>query len=525
MIPLARDVKRRGYLSDRGQQSGGDQHDRSSDKLIFLSLTAYLLLLGNIEGNQATMDDTRLQNFVDRCWDEEIVPTLIDYIKIPNKSPAFDPDWVVHGHMDQAVALFEAWGRAKIADIDGATLEVVTLPGRTPVILIEIPGAGDDSVLLYGHLDKQPEMVGWFEGYGPWLPLLKGDKLYGRGGADDGYAMFGALTAILALRDQGIPHSRAVILIEACEESGSYDLPFYIDHLASRIGEPALVVCLDSGCGNYDQLWVTTSLRGMIGGSLHVRVLDEGVHSGDASGVVPSSMRVLRTLISRLEDENTGEIRPPELYAQIPPERIEQARRAGAVLGDLLYNKFPFAGDTKPVTTDHTELVLNRTWRPQLAVTGIEGLPSLVDAGNVLLPYSTAKLSLRVPPTLDGDRAGALLKTLLEENAPYGATVSFTLEKSGSGWNAPTLASWLERSLSRASEAAFGKPPAFMGEGGSIPFMAMLGEKFPQAQFVVTGVLGPHSNAHGPNEFLHIPTGKRVTAVVAHVLKDQLGQA
>jgi acetylornithine deacetylase/succinyl-diaminopimelate desuccinylase-like protein len=467
------------------------------------------------------MDDARLQRFVDRCWDDEIVPTLVEYIKIPNKSPAFDPDWAAHGHMDKAVSLLEGWARAKIAGLAGATLEIVRLPGRTPVILIEIPGAGRDTVLLYGHLDKQPEMVGWAEGYGPWIPLMKGDKLYGRGGADDGYAMFGALSAILALQDQGIPHSRCVLLIEACEESGSYDLPYYVDHLASRIGDPALVVCLDSGCGNYDQLWLTTSLRGMLAGSLSVRVLDEGVHSGDASGVVPSSFRILRNLISRLEDETTGEIRPAELYAQVPPERVAQARRAAEVLGDELHTKFPFPSGMIPVSDDHTELVLNRSWRPQLAVTGIEGLPSLIDAGNVLLPYSTAKLSLRLPPTLDGAASGATVKKLLEDNPPYGATVSFTLDKSATGWNAPALAPWLERSLARASQATFGAPPAFMGEGGSIPFMAMLGEKFPKAQFVVTGVLGPHSNAHGPNEFLHIPTGKRVSAVIAHVLKDQ----
>src|SRR5260221_3887355 len=472
------------------------------------------------------MDDSRLGKFVGQMWDDDIVPTLVEYIKIPNKSPSFDPDWAAHGYMDDAVSLFERWARAKLAGLAGASLEVVRLPGRTPLILIEIPGAGkkpggNETVLLYGHLDKQPEMVGWFEGYGPWKPLLKGDKLYGRGGADDGYAMFGALSAILALHDQGIAHSRCVILIEACEESGSYDLPFYVDHLAARIGTPALVVCLDSGCGNYDQLWLTTSLRGMIAGALTVRVLAEGVHSGDASGVVPSSFRILRQLLSRLEDEATGAIRPAELYAQVPSERVAQAKRAAAALGNQLHEKFPFPAGMSPVSDDLTELVLNRTWRPQLAVTGIEGLPALADAGNVLLPYTIAKLSLRLPPTLDAVASRAIVQKLLTDDPPYRAQDGFESDKAGTGWNAPALAPWLERSLNRASEAAFGKPAAFMGEGGSIPFMAMLGEKFPRAQFVVTGVLGPHSNAHGPNEFLHIPTGKKVSQVIAHVLADQ----
>ncbi len=471
------------------------------------------------------LDTARLGRFVDQCWGDEIVPTLVDYIKIPNKSPAFDPGWAAHGYMDEAVRLFEGWARERLQLLTGATLEIVRLPGRTPLMLIEVPGNSADTVLLYGHLDKQPEMVGWSDGYGPWTPRLDGDKLYGRGGADDGYAMFGALAALLALRDQGVPQARCVIVIEACEESGSYDLPFYIDHLAARIGSPSLVICLDSGCGNYDQLWMTTSLRGIAAGTLTVEVLGEGVHSGDASGVVPSSFRILRELLSRLEDEVSGAVRPSSLYAQIPAERVAQAKRAAAALGDAVYTKFPFAGGTRPMSDDPTELVLNRTWRPQLAVIGIDGLPPPADAGNVLLPFTTAKLSLRLPPTLDAEAAGKALQQLFEQDAPGGARVVFTPQAASPGWNAPALAPWLETSLAGASQAAFGAPPAYMGEGGSIPFMAMLGERFPSAQFVVTGVLGPHSNAHGPNEFLHLPTGRRITRVIAQVLADHHARA
>jgi acetylornithine deacetylase/succinyl-diaminopimelate desuccinylase-like protein len=466
------------------------------------------------------MDQAKLSRFLEPLWNDDIVPKLVDYIRIPNKSPAFDRDWAAHGHMEAAVALFAGWAQGKLAGIAGATLEVVRLPGRTPVILIDLPGAGDDTVLLYGHLDKQPEMTGWAEGMGPWTPVLKGDRLFGRGGADDGYALFGALAAILALKEQGIARARAVILIEACEESGSYDLPYYVDHLAPVLGQPSLVVCLDSGCGNYDQLWLTTSLRGLVSGTLTVRVLGEGVHSGDASGVVPSSFRLLRRLLSRLEDETNGAILPAELHVQVPAERIAQARLAAAALGREIYAKFPFAGTTRPMAEDLVELVLNRTWRPQLAVTGIEGLPAIASAGNVLLPYTSAKLSLRLPPTLDAAEASAAVSALLEKTPPDGAEVSFVAKDAATGWNAPKLAPWLERSLARASEAAFGRPPAYMGEGGSIPFMAMLGAKFPDAQFVVTGVLGPHSNAHGPNEFLHLPTAKRISAVIAQVLAD-----
>lgn len=464
------------------------------------------------------MDTDRTRRFVDTFWDDSILPSITEYIRIPNKSPHFDPDWVEHGYMEDAVKLMAAWAEPHLAALPGATLEVVRLHGRTPLIFIEVPGDSDDTVLLYGHLDKQPEMKGWAEGTGPWTPVRKGDKLYGRGGADDGYAIYACLCALRALSEQKVPRGRCVILIEACEESGSYDLPFYVDHLMGRIGKPSLVVCLDSGCGDWDRLWLTTSLRGIAGGSLTVRVLTEGVHSGDASGIVPSSFRIARGLLSRLEDEATGEIRLAELYVQIPPQRIEQAKQAARVLGEQVHAKFPFAGATRPMADDLGEMVLNRTWRPQLAVIGMDGYPAPRDAGNVLLPYSTAQLSLRTPPTLDAKAAVQAVKRMLEADPPYGAEVEFDAGEGQSGWHAPPLAPWLEKAVTEASQAAFGNPAAYMGEGGSIPFMGMLGEKFPDTQFVITGVLGPHSNAHGPNEFLHIPTGKRVTMVTARLI-------
>ncbi len=466
------------------------------------------------------MDIAKLKAFVGHKWDVDIVPQLVRYIAIPNKSPMFDADWQAHGYMDQAVSLMETWAKAQ--DVPGMQVEVVRLEGRTPLIFLDIPasgeGSGDDCVLLYGHLDKQPEMTGWDDDLGPWKPVLKGDRLYGRGGADDGYAIFGSLTAILALRDQNLPHARCVVMIEACEESGSYDLPAYVDHLAPRIGKPSLVVCLDSGCGNYEQLWCTTSLRGLAGGNLRVDVLHEGVHSGDASGIVPSSFRILRELLDRVDDEKTGKIRLDGLFVDIPAERKAQAAKVAEVLGDEVWNKFPFMEGMAPMAGDNTERVLNRTWRPALSITGVDGMPPLSSAGNVLRPFTAVKLSLRLPPTLDGTAAGNLLRDTLLKDPPNGAKVSFELEKSSAGWNAPALAPWLEQAIDDASQASFGKPAMYMGEGGSIPFMGMLGEKFPGAQFMITGVLGPHSNAHGPNEFLHIPMGKGVTACVAQVV-------
>ncbi|MEO8603256.1 MAG: M20 family metallopeptidase [bacterium] len=458
------------------------------------------------------------RSFIDGVWTNSIVPALTKYIEIPNQSPAFDREWQAHGHMDRAAALIVEWVRAQA--VPGLQIEIVQLPGRTPLLWMEMPGDNAETVLLYGHLDKQPPMHGWSDGLGPWTPVLRDGKLYGRGGADDGYAAFACVAALQALQHARQSHARCVVLIEASEESGSPDLPAYVEALADRIGTPSLVVCLDSGCGNYEQLWITTSLRGLIGGALTVTVLDEGVHSGGASGIVPSSFRIARQLLSRLEDERTGTILPEALYVDVPPERRTQADAAALVQGSEIAGSFPFAGSTRAVTHDPAELLLNRTWRPQLAVTGAAGLPAPSGAGNVLLPQTTLKLSLRLPPTLDAGVALRTLRQTLTSDPPYGAQVTFDAEQGTTGWHAPILAPWLAESVARASRDVFGKDVCFQGEGGTIPFMALLGERFPQAQFVITGVLGPHSNAHGPNEFLHLATGARLTACVAQVLAD-----
>lgn len=460
------------------------------------------------------MNKNKVSEFVNGVWDESITSELIDYIRIPNKSPDFDSEWAEHGYMEQAVEQFQRWCLAQ--EINGMQLEVIRLNGRTPLLFMDIPGESEDTVLLYGHLDKQPEMTGWRDGLGPWQPVINNDKLYGRGGADDGYATFASLTAIKALQSQGIPHAHCVVIIEACEESGSYDLPFYIEALSERIGQPDLVICLDSGCGNYDQLWNTTSLRGLVGGSLEIDVLDEGVHSGDASGIVPSSFLVLRQLLDRIDKD--GRITLEQCHVDIPESRQQQARLAAEVLQDGAYKKFPFADSTQPLNDDPVELILNRTWRPALSITGIGGVPAIEDAGNVLRPGTIVKLSMRIPPTCDADKAAKAVKQILETDPPYAARVQFKGDWNADGWHAPEMAPWLEEAISHASDSYFGKPAMHMGEGGTIPFMGMLGEKFPGAQFLITGVLGPHSNAHGPNEFLHIPTAKKLTCCVAEVI-------
>jgi acetylornithine deacetylase/succinyl-diaminopimelate desuccinylase-like protein len=457
-------------------------------------------------------------------WDDDIVHVLHDYIAIPNVSMVFDSAWREHGHMQRAVELITDWCRAR--PIPGLVVEVHELPGRSPLLLVEVPPTAappagalgeTDTVLLYGHLDKQPEMEGWRAGLGPWTPVLEGDRLYGRGGADDGYAAFASLTAIEAVHASGGAHARCIVLIEASEESGSPDLPAYVDALADRIGSPSLVVCLDSGCIDYDRLWVTTSLRGLAAGTLSVDIVREGLHSGDVSGMVPSSFRIARSLLSRVEDERTGEMTLPALRVQIPSDRLAEAAATAAEIGAIA-DRYPFVDGAGPTTDDPTEQLLARTWRAALSVIGASGFPPFDRAGNVLRPSTRLRLSVRLPPTCDPESACAALGAALVADPPYGANVRFDDLRLAPGWNAPPFAPWLTRALEAASVGAFGRPARTFGEGGTIPFMGMLGAAFPEAQFVITGVIGPDGNAHGPNEYLHLPTARRVTASIASLL-------
>ena len=462
--------------------------------------------------------DAVLGDHIAREWATSVLPTLHDFIHIPNVSAAFDADWHAHGHMHRAVGLVRDWCARR--SIVGMVVEVHELPGRSPLLLIEVPAfggmTGNDTVMLYGHLDKQPEMTGWRDDLGPWKPVVEGDKLYGRGGADDGYAAFASLLAIEAAQLAGLAHHRCIVLIEASEESGSPDLPAYLDALGPRIGSPSLVLCLDSGCMDFERLWVTTSLRGMASGQLRVDILREGVHSGSASGVVPSSMRIIRQLLDRVEDSGTGRVLVPELHVDVPADRQAQAEAVAAEfpIGD----HFPWVDGARPAVDDPVDQLLATTWWPTLSTTGVDGIPSVDLAGNVLRPHTALQLSFRLPPTCDADAALAAIGTALTAEPPYGARVRFLNGRCGPGWNAPSFAPWLADALDAASLAEFGRPSRAFGEGGTIPFMGMLGDMFPEAQFVITGALGPDSNAHGPNEYLHLPTAQKLTGVLARLL-------
>ncbi|ONI72898.1 peptidase M20 [Actinosynnema sp. ALI-1.44] len=466
------------------------------------------------------MEHNTLNSTVSRLWDAEILPSLSELVTIPALSPAFDPDWATTGHLDDAVTHVSKWITAR--DLPGATVETVRLEGLTPLVMVDVPatpGAEDaGTVLLYGHLDKQPPVGGWSEGLGPWTPVLRDGRLYGRGAADDGYSAYAATAALEAVRAGGGSHARCVILLETSEESGSPHLAPYLEHLRDRLGDVTLVVCLDSGGSDYSRLWLTTSLRGMVSADVTVRVLDAGAHSGLAGGIVPSSFRIMRTLLDRVEDSATGDIPLSAMNVEIPPHRVEEAKVSADAAAGKVGTSFPLAGGTRPVTDDGLELLLNNSWRPTLSVIGASGMPEPYDAGNVLRPYTTLSLSFRLPPTADSAAALEQLTQALTTDVPYGAQVELTRSEVAYGWDAPELAPWLRTTLDDVSSTVFDAPWGTVGLGGSIPFMNLLATTYPSAQFLVTGAVGSDSNIHVPDEWLHLGQAARVTTSVAEVL-------
>ncbi|SFA79021.1 Acetylornithine deacetylase/Succinyl-diaminopimelate desuccinylase [Amycolatopsis marina] len=466
------------------------------------------------------MEQNSVRETVRGLWKNDILPSLSGLVEIPALSPGFDSDWQRSGHLDAAVEHVRAWLAAR--EIPGASIDVVRLADRSPLLLLDVPatpGAEDrGTVLMYGHLDKQPPVGGWSSGLGPWTPVLREGRLYGRGSADDGYAGYAATAALEAVRAGGGAHARTIVLLETGEESGSPDLPAYLEHLGDRLGRVTFVVCLDSGGNDYERLWLTTSLRGMAQVRVTVRVLDSAQHSGLASGVVPSSFRVLRGLLERIENSETGAILLDELNVEIPANRRAEAAATAEVAPGAVRSAFPLHGGTKPVADEELELLLNNSWRPTLSVIGGAGLPAPDEAGNVLRAETTLALSFRLPPTADAAAALKAVENVLTTDVPYSATVELSGTEHADGWNAPESAPWLAGALEQVSAGVFGEPWRSVGLGGSIPFMGLLGEKYPEAQFLVTGVLGPDSNAHVPDEWLHVEHAQRVTEAVAHIL-------
>jgi acetylornithine deacetylase/succinyl-diaminopimelate desuccinylase-like protein len=459
---------------------------------------------------------------VSHRWRADVLPLLVEYARIPSVSPAYDPNWKAAGRLDEAAELMAAWARAR--PLEGATVDIVRIAGLTPTVVVEVPATDDvatGTVLIYGHYDKQPPFDGWTNGRGPWAPQIEGDWLYARGVADDGYALPSTLLALESLRAGGGRHARCLIMAEGSEESGSPHLPEVLAHLGERIGTPDVVVALDSGCPTYDRMWVTTSLRGALGGTLTVRVLDHGVHSGSAGGVVPSSFRILRLLLDRVEDAATGDLLLPELRADPPAGAVGAARVLAEAQLEAVFGVPPYPAVPGLVLqgSDIAEQALRVAWGGSLAVVGADGLPATAEAGAVLRPYTRVKLVIRLPPTVDAEAASQAVARALTTDPPYGALVEWDAQMTAGGWAADSPSGWLAAALDRASTSCFGRPSGAVGEGGTIPFMGWLAQRFPDAEILALGVLGPGSNAHGPDEGLHMPTAERITAALA-VLVD-----
>lgn len=478
--------------------------------------------------SEGTIEAATVLEWCTRVWNDDLVPTISDYITVPAKSPNFDPDWEQNGYLKQVCVDAAGW----LQDRGVSGVQILEEPGKTPVLVFDAPGRGpraDETVLFYGHLDKQPEFDGWAPGHGPWQPVFDGTRLFGRGGADDGYAVYAAAAAVLAVDAQGGDRPRCVAVIETGEESGSPDLEYWFDRLRPNLGSVSTLLCLDSGAGDYERLWLVTSLRGHCGGQLSVRVLDEGAHSGDAGGIVPSTFRIARMLLDRVEDAQTGAIRLASLQADIAAERVEQAEHTAAILGAGVFGRYSWheghEDGAKATTADPAQALLNRSWRPVMEITGADGLPAAEGAGNVLRPQTTLKLSIRLPPTCDSAAALAELTAVLEADPPYGAEVTFTPDPVlVDGWQASALPPSTRTALEAASEACFdGNSMAFIGQGGTIPLMSMLARAFPEATMLAGGVQGPGTAAHGPNEALHVPYGTKLTAALALLLNAPAG--
>ncbi|MFB9679265.1 M20/M25/M40 family metallo-hydrolase [Streptosporangium vulgare] len=466
------------------------------------------------------MDYGRVHEAVAKSWNEDVLPSLSGLVEIPALSAAFDADWERNGHLRTAVDHVRDWIASR--GLPGARCEVVQSDGRAPLLLVDVPATpgttARGTVLLYGHLDKQPPLGDWSDGLGPWRAVVRDGRLYGRGAVDDGYSGYAAVTALTAIQAAGGEHARTVLLLETGEESGSPDLPWYLEHLSDRLGEVSLVVCLDGGGGDYERLWLTESLRGAVQATVTVRVLETSVHSGVASGIVPSSFRVMRLLLDRLEDSATGEITIPEMNVPIPEESRARAEALAALEPGAAARRYPLVDGMRAVSDDDVELILNNTWRPTLSVIGAAGLPDPAVAGAVLRASTSLRLSFRTPPTADAEAARAALVRILTTEVPYGAQVEVGDFLVLNGWQAPAAAPWLAAALEEIGDRVFDEPCRGFGIGGGIPFMEMLGRRYPDAQFVVTGALGTDSNMHVPDEWLNLAFAEQVTEAVAHIL-------
>lgn len=466
--------------------------------------------------------DKKIFEEIESSWKSVTQQPIEEFVRIPALSIDFDKQWDKNGHLLDAVLHAKRW--ADSLGLEGISMEAIQEEGAPPCLFADIPGTGakkdGKTVFLYGHLDKQPENTGWDENKSAWKPVVENGRLYGRGAADDGYSWFCTLSALRALDKLGIDRPHCVALFETAEESSSFHYEKYLERMKSHLGDVGLVVILDSTALDYKRLWITQSLRGTVNCMLKVQVLEHDMHSGEAGGIVPSSFMIVRSLLDRMEDANTGKIRLDALHCDIPKEVIKQTKALAKVCGKQVFEAFPWEGATKPEKRNPWKAILSRNWEPALAVVGAGGIPSIAEAGAILRAQTTLKLCMRIPPLVDPEKAAKAMKQCLTEKPPFKATVSMEGLVTGPGWYASGTPQWLKKALNQSSKAFWGEEAGYLGIGASIPLVAHFSKVWPETAFMVAGVLGPNSNAHGPNEFLDLEYAKRLTASVAKVISE-----
>lgn len=438
---------------------------------------------------------------------------LKSFIRVPNVSPGYDPEFFTNGLIIKAIDTVKAWIEAQ--GIAGLTTTLFAEPGCEPLLLVEIPGTaapGAPVVLAYGHLDKMPPLdaPGWSAGLFAYDPVIRDGKVYGRGTNDDGYNCFLVITALKYLQSKGLAYPKVTLILETGEESGDTEIQQYLERLRPKIGDVDLILVLDGEAQDYQTFWGCTSLRGIVNGVLDISHLATPCHSGMATGLVPSTFRIARILLSRIEDAATGEVLLREAHApEIPATRIEQCRLIAAQLGDRSHAIVSPLPGAELLSKDNAELLLAKAWKPGLAVTGCDGIPSVGDGSNVMRTRTALKLSLRLPPGVNAEVTAAALKRVLEADPPYGAKVTYTAVSAGNGWKGPDLSGKIDVAMREATRAVFGGVPLYYGEGGSIPLCNKFQELWPDAQLLVSGCAGTDSNPHGYDESLNLEyTGK-----------------
>ena len=470
------------------------------------------------------MDTELLKKYVDKQFTLNILPNLMNFIRIPNLSPLFDPNWKTNGYLFKAANLIVSY--AKSLNIKNAEINLLQDSGHTPMVFIEIPASRKNdnrTVIFYGHYDKQPYGTGWDKDKSPTNPVIVDGRLYGRGSADDGYASFSILTAIKTCQEFNCLMPRICCLFEGAEESTDADLKYYFDKLIPILGDNVVAfIPLDSGCPDYDRLWMANSLRGIVDIDVNIQTLDQESHYGpEASGIIAENLFLMRKIYDGLVDSTNGEFKLEEFKIaedKIPAIVMEQMQKEIEIVGDNFIKNIPLYEGVSPLKTDVKELMINNRWKPSCFILGIDNCPKTEDRGFGVSSGINVRMSIRIPPTVDKNKAIEALKKALSDNIYFGAQVKLGYLDYGEGVLLANMSNKVKNILNKASLEFFGNESVFTGVGGSIPFIGYFQSKYPNTDIICTGIVGSDSHEHGPNENLNIEACKKMVCVLCYFL-------